>query len=66
MKATERLRHNARESVKDKFTVARLAADIDLLYRKLLAEKGFEDKLDVLLRPPSSPSGLDCASKTAR
>ena len=46
---TDRLRRNARESVKGKFTVARLAADIDLLYRRLLAEKGFEDKLDVFL-----------------
>jgi glycosyltransferase involved in cell wall biosynthesis len=39
---TDRLRCNARESVKDKFTVARLTADIDSLYRRLLAEKGFE------------------------
>jgi glycosyltransferase involved in cell wall biosynthesis len=43
---TDRLGRNARESVKDKFAVERLAADIDVLYRSLLAEKGFEDKLD--------------------
>jgi glycosyltransferase involved in cell wall biosynthesis len=41
---TDRLRRNARESVKGKFAVERLAADIDLLYRRLLAEKGFEIK----------------------
>ena len=46
---TDRLRRNARESVKHKFAVERLAADIDLLYRRLLAEKGFEDKLDAFL-----------------
>ena len=43
---TDRLRRKARESVKDKFAAERLATDIDLLYRRLLAEKGFEDKLD--------------------
>ena len=48
-KATDRLGRKARESVKDKFAVARLAADIDLLYRRLLTEKGFEDKLDAFL-----------------
>jgi glycosyltransferase involved in cell wall biosynthesis len=47
---TDLLRRNARESVKEKFAVKRLAADIDLLYRRLLAEKGFEDKFDSLLR----------------
>lgn len=37
---TDRLRRNARESVKDKFAVERLATDVDSLYRKLLAERG--------------------------
>ena len=46
---TERLGRNARESVKNKFAVDRLAVDIDLLYRRLLTEKGFEDKLDAFL-----------------
>ena len=46
---TDRLRRKARESVKHKFAVERLATDIDLLYRRLLAEKGFEDKLDAFL-----------------
>ena len=47
--ATDRLRRNARESVKHKFAVGRLTADIDLLYRRLLAEKGWEDNLDAFL-----------------
>jgi glycosyltransferase involved in cell wall biosynthesis len=46
---TDRLRRNARESVKHKFATERLTADIDLLYRRLLAEKGLENKLDGLL-----------------
>ena len=46
---TDGLRRNARESVKHKFAVERLTADIDLLYRRLLAEKGLENKLDPFL-----------------
>ena len=46
---TDRLRRNARESVRHKFATERLTADIDLLYRRLLAEKGLENKLDGLL-----------------
>ena len=49
---TDRLKRNARESVKHKFAVERLAADIDLLYRRLLAEKGLEDKLDAFVGSP--------------
>jgi glycosyltransferase involved in cell wall biosynthesis len=49
VETTDRLRRNARESVKNKFVVERLATDMDLLYLRLLAEKGFEDKLDALL-----------------
>jgi len=39
---TNRLICRARESVKHKFAVERLARDMDLLYRRLLAEKGLE------------------------
>ena len=46
---TDCLRRNARESVRHRFAVERLAADIDLLYRGLLVEKGFEDKLDAFV-----------------
>lgn len=45
---TDRLRLRARESVKHKFTVERLATDMDLLYRRLLAQKGFDDELGPL------------------
>lgn len=37
-----RVARNGREAVKDRFSAARLVADIDLLYQRLLAEKGFE------------------------
>jgi glycosyltransferase involved in cell wall biosynthesis len=47
--ATDRLRQNAREAVKHKFSVARLATDIDSLYGKLLAKKSRENKVDVFL-----------------
>jgi glycosyltransferase involved in cell wall biosynthesis len=39
---TNRLICRAREAVKHKFGVERLARDMDLLYRRLLAEKGLE------------------------
>ena len=61
--ATERLRRKARESVRHKFVVDRLATDIDLLYRRLLAEKGFEDQLDAFLDSRRSPDGLEHAPK---
>ena len=60
---TERLRRKARESVRHKFVVERLATDIDLLYQRLLAEKGFEDKLDAFLNSRRSPGGLERAPK---
>ena len=43
--------------------VDRLATDIDLLYRRLLAEKGLENKLDALSDSRLSPGGLERAPK---
>jgi glycosyltransferase involved in cell wall biosynthesis len=60
---TERLRRKARESVRHKFVVDRLATDIDLLYRKLLAEKGFEAKRDAFLGSCPWSGGLERAGK---
>ena len=59
----ERLRRKARDSVRHKFVVDRLATDIDLLYRRLLAEKGLENKLDALSDSRLSPGGLERAPK---
>lgn len=47
--ATERLRRNARDFVKERFAVERLASDIDSLYKRLLVDKGLGDKVDMLL-----------------
>ena len=57
---TDRLRLRARESVKHKFAVERLATDMDLLYRRLLRQKGFEDKLGRFLDSRRNHCGSDC------
>jgi glycosyltransferase involved in cell wall biosynthesis len=41
--------HNARRAVKDKFTIKRFASDMNLLYQRLLAEKGLEHSADASL-----------------
>ena len=45
----DRLRDKARQSVEHKFTVERLATDIDSLYRRLLTEKVSERELNAFL-----------------
>ena len=61
---TDRLRLRARESVKHKFAVERLATDMDLLYRRLLRHKGFEDKFGRFLDSSRNPAAQTAFRRT--